>query len=85
MRFLAGARNDMAIRWLWGAEVAIRVNYHLSKQFIFELPLLPPVLLKGIVIPSASEGSPSPITVLSKATFNEYSSSFIESVIYKML
>ena len=63
---LAFARNDMAIRWLWGAEVAIRVNYHSSKQFTFESPLLPPMLLKGIVIPSASEGSPYLITVLSK-------------------
>ena len=52
-RFLAGARNDMAIRWLWRAEVAIRVTYHLSQQFTFESPLLPPtVLLKSIVIPS---------------------------------
>ena len=42
-RFLAGARNDMAIRLLWGAEVAIRVTYCLSKQFTFESPLLPTI------------------------------------------
>jgi len=50
----------MAIRWYGGAEVAVRItNYRLSQQFICESPLLPPVFLKYIVIPSASEGSPS--------------------------
>src|SRR5450759_4216645 len=34
----------------------------LSQQFTCESPLLPPMLLKGIVIPSGSEGSPSLIT-----------------------
>ena len=68
MRFLAYARNDMAIRWLWGSR-----SGDSRKQLYFksEIPLriatsAPPLLPKDIVIPSASEGSPSPITVLSK-------------------
>jgi len=46
----------MAIRWLWGAEVAIRVNYHLSKQFIFESPLLPPCAPQGHCHPECQRG-----------------------------
>ena len=51
-----------------GSEVAIRLTKcPLSQQLTCESPLpTPPVLLKENVIPSASEGSPSPVSVLSK-------------------
>jgi hypothetical protein len=73
----SGTRNDMAIRWLWGSR-----NGDSRKQLsIKSNPLriaisAPPLFLKDIVIPSASEGSPSPIPLLSKTdhqkTFFEF-------------
>ena len=55
-RFLAGARNDMVIRLLWGAEVAIRVIYSFSKQLTCESPLLPPCAPQGHCHPERQRG-----------------------------
>ena len=51
----------------WGAEVAIRDTcYHFVKLHLRIATSSPHVLLNSVVIPSASEGSLSLITVLSK-------------------
>ena len=57
----------MGIRWLWGTEVAIRKTSHLFKSILLRIATSAPlVLLNDIVIPNVSEGSPSPIPVLTK-------------------
>jgi len=61
MRSLAGARNDMAIRWLWGSRSGDSCK-QLSNKSAMHLRIAtsaPLVLLKDFVIPSASEGSPT--------------------------
>jgi len=74
----------MAIKWLWGSRSGDSPN-QLSFKSAIHLRIAtsaPPLLIKDIVIPSASEGSPSPMPVLSKTDFQRTFLKFYIPVIY---
>jgi len=85
--FLAGARNDMAIRCLWGAELAIREsNCRLSQQLICESPILPPSTPQEYCHPESRFGGMRDLLLANryyqKQTFKEHSLTFIYSMIH---